>query len=96
MKELVKSEGEEVRTNGATTNASYNTNEQNSGGLLELLCNTFCKDTPLAEMFGADQNSNQTNQQPLQTISHGEKFCFDWSFFLHGDQCLREIFLSKF
>lgn len=79
----MKKGGAEVRTNGATTNASNTNNPAEDGGggggLLELICGSLCKDTPLAEMFGVQQNQNQDQGQdhnvvPLQTISNGETF----------------------
>jgi hypothetical protein len=54
--------------NGYSNNAEMNNAERpedGGGNMLAMLCATFCKDTPLAEAFGA--NDNQNNNNPSQT-----------------------------
>lgn len=47
--------------------------EEGGGGILALLCATFCKDSPLAEAFGANDNANNNQNTPLLSpITNGE------------------------
>lgn len=63
--------------NGYQNNAEMNERPEDGGGnLLALICGALCKDTPLAEAFGANDNQNNNNQnqsQPLMNpIRNGE------------------------
>lgn len=64
--------------NGYSNNAENNAERPEEGGanILALICGALCKDTPLAEAFGANdnQNNNSSNQtQPLMNpIRNGE------------------------
>lgn len=70
-------------TDGVTAQNSYQNNaemngqsDDSGGGFLALICATFCKDTPLAEAFGVNDNTNNTNNNqssPLKSpIQNGE------------------------
>lgn len=68
-------------TNGYQSHAEANVNgtrsDEGGGNILALICGSLCKDTPLAEMFGATPNDNMNNNnnaQPLMTpVQNGEQ-----------------------
>lgn len=65
-------------TNGYQSHAEANTNgtrsDEGGGGLLAMICASLCKDTPLAEAFGANNNINNNNAQPLMSpVQNGEQ-----------------------
>lgn len=58
---------------GYQNDAEMNEQSENGGGLLALICATFCKDTPLAEAFGVNDNPNNNQSAPLMSpIQNGE------------------------
>lgn len=65
-------------TNGYQSHAEANTNstrsDEGGGNFLALICGALCKDSPLAEAFGANDNINNNNAQPLMTpVQNGEQ-----------------------
>lgn len=72
-------------TNGYQSYAQPNESQTagDGGSLLSLICGSLCKDTPFAEMFGANQqqndNFNNNTAQPLMApIQNGEHFRMPW------------------
>lgn len=58
-------------------NGQTQASEDGCGQIFALICSTFCKDSPLAEAFGANNdNSNNNNQNTplLSPITNGEIF----------------------
>lgn len=62
--------------NGYQSHAEANTNGTRSdegGGLLALICATLCKDTPLGEAYGANDNINNNAQPLMSPVQNGEQ-----------------------
>lgn len=63
--------------NGYQSYAEANTNgtrsDEGGGNLLALICASFCRDSPLAEAYGANDNVNNNNAEPLmKPVQNGE------------------------
>lgn len=61
---------------GANTNGTNGTRDDEGGGnLFALICGALCKDTPLAEAFGPNDNiNNNSNSTPLMSpVQNGEQ-----------------------
>lgn len=58
----------------AEANVNGTRNDEGGGNLFSLICGSLCKDTPLAEAFGPNDNINNNNAQPLMTpVQNGEQ-----------------------
>lgn len=79
--ELVRHTDAVTASNGFQSNAepyANGTRNDEGGGLLALICASLCKDTPLADSFGPQNDNVNNNSQPLMSpVQNGEQIAQD-------------------